>query len=75
MDKSLQAEQGFVIRSDPFPSHSPTFLCKAQRSVLAMASADPSPVLLKDATLEQVVQAISAKIGEQGLNYTEEEVL
>jgi len=40
-----------------------------------MASTDPSPILLKDATLEQITQAISAKIEANDLNYTEEEVL
>jgi len=40
-----------------------------------MVSIEPSPVLLKDATLEQVVQAISAKIEAKDLNHTEEEVL
>ena len=35
---------------------------------------DPNSVLLKDATLEQIVQAISAKIEAKDLNYTEEEV-
>lgn len=35
---------------------------------------DPNPVLLKDATLEQIVQAISARIEAKDLNYTEEEV-
>ncbi|KAF9649339.1 hypothetical protein BDM02DRAFT_3186366 [Thelephora ganbajun] len=39
-----------------------------------MVSIDPSPVLLKDATLEQIVQAISARIEEKDLNYTEEEL-
>jgi len=38
-------------------------------------STDPSPVLLKDATLEQITEAISAKIEAKDLNYTEEEVL
>jgi len=37
-------------------------------------SIDPNPVLLKDATLEQTVRAISAKIEAKDLNYTEEEV-
>lgn len=35
---------------------------------------DPNSVLLKDATLEQIVQAISAKIEAKDLTYTEEEV-
>lgn len=37
-------------------------------------SADPSPVLLKDATLEQIVHAISARIEAKDLSYTDEEV-
>jgi len=40
-----------------------------------MTSTDPGPVMLKDATLEQITQAISAKIEANALNYTEEEVL
>jgi hypothetical protein len=40
-----------------------------------MVFTNPSPVLLKDATLEQIVQAISAEIEAKELNYTEEEVL
>lgn len=35
---------------------------------------DLNPVLLKDATLEQIVQAITARIEAKDLNYTEEEV-
>jgi len=38
-------------------------------------SVDPNSVLLKDATVEQLVRAISAKIEAKDLNYTEEEVL
>jgi len=38
-------------------------------------STGPNPVLLKDATLEQITEAISAKIEAKDLNYTEEEVL
>ena len=34
--------------------------------------ASPGPVPLKDATLEQIVQAISAKIEGENLNYPEE---
>lgn len=39
-----------------------------------MTSADPDQVLLKDATIEQITQAISAKIEAKELNCTEEEV-
>ena len=38
-------------------------------------SIDRSSVTLKDATLEQIVQAISAKIEAKDFDYTEEEVL
>ena len=40
-----------------------------------MVPIDPNPVLLKDATLEQIAQAISTKIEAKDLNYSEEEVL
>ena len=39
---------------------------------LAAMSIDPNPVLLEDATLEQIVQAISAKIEAKDLIYSEE---
>lgn len=39
-----------------------------------MTSTNPSSVLLKDATLGRIVEAIAAKIEERDLNYTEEEV-
>jgi len=40
-----------------------------------MVSIEPSPVSIKDATLEQIVQAISAKTEAKDLDHTEEEVL
>ena len=40
-----------------------------------MVSFEPNPILLKDATLEQIVQAISVQIETKDLSYPEEEVL
>ena len=58
-----------MIRS---PSHSS--LPSWWKIQLTAMFTDPNSVLLKDATLEQIVQAISAKIEAKDLTYTEEEV-
>jgi len=57
------------VRSPPLPGWRNPEIRLVQMSV------DPDPVPLKDATLEQLVRAISAKIEAKDLNYTEDEVL
>ena len=61
---------------DPFTSHTPAPPGdKSQRSFPITMSINSSLISLRDATLEQIVQAMSAKIEADDLNYTEEEVL
>lgn len=67
---------GMKSLRDPFTGHTPAPPGgKSQRPVPITMTTDSSLILLKDATLEQIVQAISTKIEADDLNYTEEEVL